>query len=104
MAAGCHSNAVVDQPYESCLAGEVCAKGLYCTPTNLPASSGISGYFCTSGCTYDSDCLQLVQNYDAVCVSNLCYLTCPSGSSTCPYDQGCFTFDTNIDTLDLCTP
>jgi hypothetical protein len=75
--------------------------------TNLPASSGATGLFCTSGCTDDTDCFQVSPNYPAVCVNNLCYLTCLSSSSTCPGfgDQGCFTFTTSSgDLLDLCTP
>jgi hypothetical protein len=108
MAAGCGGGGgnpapIVDQPYETCYSGDVCAQGLYCTQTLLPASSGYTGFFCTSGCTYDTDCVQLVQNYNAVCVSGQCYLSCPAGSSTCPYDQGCFTFNDN-GLIDLCTP
>jgi hypothetical protein len=104
MAAGCGGGNSVYQPYDTCYnSNDVCAQGLWCTPTSLPVSSGYTGLFCTSGCTYDSDCLPLVQNYDAVCVSGQCYLTCPSGSSTCPYDQRCFTFNDN-GLIDLCTP
>lgn len=116
MAASCGSStpaattAVTDNPYETCYAGDICLGGLKCWQTSLPASSGYTGWFCTSGCNYDSDCLQVPANYSAVCVNNLCYLTCPAGGSTCPYDassgvaQGCFTFDSNVGSLDLCTP
>jgi hypothetical protein len=114
MSAGCGSSApssdnntppVTDNPYETCYAGDVCLGGLTCAVTTLPASSGVTGYFCTSGCNVDSDCVQVPNNYSAACVNGQCYLTCPSGSSTCPYSQGCFTFvDTNQNSLNLCTP
>jgi hypothetical protein len=110
MAAGCGSSApassppITDNPYETCYAGDICAGGLTCAATNLPASSGYTGYFCTSGCNLDRDCVQVPASYSATCVNGQCYLTCPAGSSTCPYDQGCFTFDSNVGPVDLCTP
>ena len=51
-----------------------------------------------------SDCLQVPSNYSAACVNGQCYLTCPSGSVSCPYSQGCFTFDSNAGPISLCTP
>ena len=93
----------VDEPYESCILGDVCNGGLYCQGTTLPISSGYSGNLCTSGCNSDNDCLQLVQSYDAVCVNAQCYLTCPA-SDACPYSQGCFTFDSPAGLIGLCTP
>jgi hypothetical protein len=95
---------VVDDPYDSCSAGDDCRGGLVCADTTLPASSGYSGSFCTSGCSSDADCLQLVSNFDAVCVNDQCYLTCPAGSQSCPYSQGCFTFGSNAGPISLCTP
>jgi hypothetical protein len=95
---------IVDEPYETCYAGDVCSDGLTCAATTLPASSGYTGYFCTSGCTYNSDCVQLAGNYTAVCIDNQCYLSCPAGNATCPYDQGCFTFSSNMGSVALCTP
>lgn len=109
MVAGCGSSnppppsgggPIVDQPYETCYADDVCAGGLYCAPTTLPASTGFTGYFCTSGCNYDGDCLQLSSNYAAVCVGGQCYLSCPNGNYSCPYDQDCFTYGD----IALCTP
>jgi hypothetical protein len=67
---------IVDNPYETCYAGDICASGLTCAATTLPASSGYTGYFCTSGCTYDVDCLQVPTNYSALCVNGQCYLGC----------------------------
>jgi hypothetical protein len=110
MAASCGSStpaastAVTDNPYETCYANDICLGGLTCAQTTLPASSAYTGFFCTSGCNYNSDCVQVPSNYNAACVDGQCYLTCPAGSSTCPYDQGCFTFDSNVGPLDLCTP
>lgn len=113
-AVGCGSSTPSDSTtsnsynaYETCYSTQdICAEGLlFCAPTSLPVSSGYTGYFCTSGCTSDSSCLQVPQNYSAVCVNGQCYLSCPGGSATCPGDQGCFTFDTTSGgQLDLCTP
>jgi hypothetical protein len=106
IAVGCGSSPsnntapIIDNPYETCYAGDICAGGLTCAVTTLPASSGLTGYFCTSGCSVDSDCVQVLSNYDAICVDNQCYLSCPAGSSTCPYDQSCF----NFGSISLCTP
>ena len=92
-------------PYESCVGGDYCTTaGLYCARTTLPVSSGYSGSFCTSTCATSSDCAQLVSNYYAICVNSQCYLQCPSGSNSCPYGQGCFTFSSNIGPVSLCTP
>jgi len=72
LVAGCGSNKsnsatpTVDDPYETCYTGDVCSDGPTCTATTLPATSGYTGYFCTSGCTYDSDCVQLAGNYTSV--------------------------------------
>jgi hypothetical protein len=103
LSAGCSSSAVTDDPYESCEAGDLCTAGLDCIETTLPISSGFSGNLCTSGCNADSDCYQVSDN-SAVCVNSQCYLTCPTGSESCPYSQGCFTFDSNAGSISLCTP
>jgi hypothetical protein len=110
LAAGCGGGGgrgnpgIVAQPYESCLPQDVCAEQLYCAMTILPDSTGYAGgYFCTSGCTYDSDCFQDPSNYPSVCVGNQCYQTCPAGNSACPSGQACFTFNDN-GLIDLCTP
>ncbi len=101
--AGCSSSATVS-PYESCSGGDVCGGGLACIDTTLPVSSGYSGSFCTSSCGSDADCVQVPENYSAACVNGQCYLTCPGGGATCPYSQGCFTFDSNEGAVSLCTP
>jgi hypothetical protein len=94
-----------EDPYESCEPGDNCTAGLYCLGTSLPASSGYSGYFCTSGCNSDADCVQVPTNFDANCVNGQCYLTCPGGSDSCPYDQSCFQFtDSTGAPINLCTP
>ena len=95
---------VTAEPYDSCVPGDDCLGGLACLDTTLPASSGFSGSFCTSGCNTDSDCLQDITNFDAICVNGQCYLTCPSGGASCPYSQGGFTFDSNAGPVSLCTP
>src|ERR1700712_4469940 len=65
-------------PYESCSGGVYCAGGaLTCAATTLPVSSGYTGSFCTAGCNYGSDCPQVPQNYEALCVNGQCYLQCP---------------------------
>jgi hypothetical protein len=109
LSSGCSSSPPADEvntddPYESCVPGDYCNGDLDCSPTTLPASSGFSGDFCTSGCNSDSDCLQVPTNYDAACVNGQCYLTCPTGSDSCPYSQSCFTFDSNAGPISLCTP
>ena len=104
-----NSGPVVDYPYDTCYAGDVCQYGLTCAATTLPASTGYTGYFCTSGCTYDTDCVSVPANYAAACIvgssgTGQCYLTCPSGGSTCPYDQSCLIFDSSTGPISLCTP
>ena len=101
--AGCGGSYSVG-PYQSCSGGDYCGNGLTCAGTTLPVSSGYSGSFCTSGCFDSSDCGQLVSNYDAICVNEQCYLQCPRGSNSCPYGQGCFTFNSNVGPVSLCTP
>lgn len=91
-------------PYESCAYGDFCTGGLTCAQTTLPASAGYSGSFCTAGCSYSTDCPQLVSNYDAICVNGQCYLQCPTGSRSCPYSQGCLIFDSNVGPVSLCSP
>ena len=84
---------------------DVCPGGLTCTPSSLPASAGFTGEFCSSGCNFSTDCLQLVANYDAICVNSLCYIQCPAGGGTCPYGTGCLEFaDQDGNPVDLCTP
>jgi hypothetical protein len=90
--------------YESCYDGDYCLHQLTCAGTVLSASTGVTGYFCTSGCYYDSDCYQPAGTYDSFCVSGQCYLSCPTGSSGCPYDQSCVTFSTTTGLISLCAP
>jgi hypothetical protein len=102
---GCGTPArATDDPYESCSGDDLCAGGLACADTTLPITSGYSGSFCTSTCGSDLDCVQVPQNYSAACVNGQCYLTCPGGGESCPYSQGCFTFDSNAGPISLCTP
>ncbi len=94
-----------EDPYESCEPGDDCTGGTACAETTLPASDGYSGYFCTNNCSDATDCQGTPSGYDAECVNGQCYLTCPTGSGSCPYSQGCFTFsDQNGNPIDLCTP
>jgi hypothetical protein len=105
LSTGCSaSSRATDYPYESCSPGDYCTGGLACADTTLPISSGYSGSFCTSTCNTGADCLQVPQNFSAECVNAQCYLTCPTGGETCPYSQGCFTFDSNAGPISLCTP
>lgn len=103
--AGCYTAPpVLVQPYETCGDGDACAAGLVCADTTLPASTGFTGAFCTSGCNFDEDCLQLTSSFESLCVNEQCYLTCPSNQA-CPYGQGCLTFQDQGGTLfNLCTP
>jgi hypothetical protein len=101
--AGCGSRTYV-HPYETCGGDDACSGGLACVETTLPASTGFTGAFCTSGCDYDSDCVQVPSSFEGICVNSQCYLTCPSDEA-CPYDQSCLTFQDQFGTLiNLCTP
>ena len=96
---------VTEDAYDSCEPGDLCPDGLACTPTDLPASTGYSGDFCTASCSVATDCPGIPGSFDAACVNGQCYLTCPAGSGTCPYSQGCLSFtDQNGNAIDLCTP
>jgi hypothetical protein len=89
-------------PYENCSAVEVCTGGTACLDSTLPA--GYAGYFCTTTCQASTDCGQDLTNYDAICVNSQCYIQCPTGGITCPYGTSCFTFDSNVGPVSLCTP
>jgi hypothetical protein len=103
--AACGTNQQVDAPYEACTLREGCSQGTACLQTTLPSSAGYTGASCTTNCNADSDCLQDLQNYAAICVNAQCYIECPQGNSTCPYGTGCLSF-TDQDGLetDICTP
>ncbi len=109
LSAACASPAL--DPYESCSSGDTCSMaGITCQGSTLGATSW-TGALCTTTCTSNSDCPQDLSNYSAVCVFyaegiGQCYLTCPGGSSTCPYGQSCFSYsnDYNGGNIELCTP
>ena len=109
LSSGCSSSPPADDvstedPYETCEPGDDCTAGLDCAATTLPASSGYTGYFCTSGCNVDSDCVQVLTDYTASCVNQQCYLNCLSGND-CPYGQACFQFtDQTGNAINLCAP
>ena len=99
MATGCAAHSpstpTSDPPYSSCAKGDSCARGLsgdlFCEATILPAASGYSGSFCTTGCEDDYDCPvdTAHPNNFLACVNGQCYLTC--NSFACPYGgQRCF--------------
>jgi hypothetical protein len=101
--AACHPP--VDNPYESCNAGDSCNGGLACLATTLPASAGFTGNLCTSGCNTSNDCLQDITNFAAICVNSQCYIQCPNGGANCPYGTGCVTFSDQVgNPIDICTP
>ena len=103
--AGCGPLVVVDNPYESCSAGDACGQGTACYQSSLPASAGFTGNLCSTPCNDSSDCLQDLTNYAAICVNSLCYIQCPTGGSTCPYGTGCVQFsDQSGNAVNLCTP
>ncbi len=93
-------------PYESCDGfTDVCTQGLSCLPTTLPVSAGFTGELCTSGCSTDFDCPQLLSNYAAICVNRQCYTQCPDGGANCPYGTGCVAFSDDFGgSVDICTP
>jgi hypothetical protein len=108
LSSGCSSSpapaVATEDPYETCEPGDYCTAGLDCLPTSLPVSSGETGDFCSSTCNGDSDCVQVVTDYTASCVSGQCYLNCLSGND-CPYGQACFQFtDQTGNALNLCAP
>ncbi len=104
LGAGCVVSTPEDNPYDVCAPGDICAGGLTCAASTLPAGSSFTGSFCTSGCNTSADCLQVPQNQTATCVNGQCYLQCPSGGIDCPYGQACFTFDSNVGPISLCSP
>ena len=103
LVAGC-TTTTTTYPYDLCNPGDVCAAGLTCASSTLPAGSSFNGYFCTSGCNTAADCVQVPENQTAICVNGQCYLQCPSGGIDCPYGQACFTFDSNVGPISLCSP
>ncbi len=96
--------APADSPYDVCTPGDICAAGLTCASSTLPAGSSFTGTFCTSGCNTGADCVQVPQNQTATCVNGQCYLQCPAGGIDCPYGQACFTYDSNVGPISLCSP
>ena len=96
---------VVDQPYESCQAGDVCDQGTVCSATTLPVSAGFTGNLCTVQCNVDTDCPQDLSNFASICVNGQCYTQCPDGGANCPYGTGCVTFqDQDANEFNICTP
>ena len=104
LTAGCTATVTVVSPYDTCSPGDACDGGLTCAASTLPAGSSFTGNFCTSGCTTSADCVQVPQNQTATCVNGQCYLQCPTGGIDCPYGQACFTFDSNVGPISLCSP
>jgi hypothetical protein len=99
------SSVQVDLPYESCVPSDGCTQGTGCIQSSLPPTAGFTGTFCSTGCNRDSDCLQDLQNFAAICVNAECYIQCPQGNGTCPYGTGCVSFADDVGTIvDLCTP
>jgi hypothetical protein len=96
---------VIDEPYESCQAGDECDQGTVCSATTLPVSAGFTGNLCTVGCNFDTDCPQDLQNFSSICVNSQCYTQCPDGGANCPYGTGCVTLqDQDGNQFNLCTP
>jgi len=104
LATACTTTVTAVSPYDLCSAGDVCAGDLTCATSTLPAGSSFTGAFCTSGCNTGADCVQVPQNQTATCVNGQCYLQCPTGGIDCPYGQACFTFDSNVGPISLCSP
>lgn len=100
---GCATSDNTAAPYENCSAGEGCTQGTACIQSTV--GSSYSGYFCSNSCNTSNDCLQDLNNYDAICVNDACYIQCPTGGQTCPYGTQCFAFtDQTGGEVDLCTP
>ena len=101
---GGSGGATIDAPYESCGQYDGCSGGTACIQSTVPTGY-YAGYFCSNGCNSSADCLQDLNNYDAICVNGACYIQCPTGGQTCPYGTGCFAFtDQTNSEVDLCTP
>ena len=95
----------LDEPYESCQAGDDCDQNTVCAATTLPVSAGFTGNLCTVGCSVDADCPQDLQNFSSICVEDQCYTQCPDGGANCPYGTACVTFQDQFgNEFNLCTP
>jgi hypothetical protein len=100
----CGTSVPIRQAYDSCNPGDGCTDGFACVQSNLPATT-FTGGFCTVGCNVDNDCPLVVGNFATICVNQQCVIQCPNGSSTCPYGQGCVTFQDQAGFfVDVCTP
>ena len=100
----------VDQSYDSCVPGDVCADGNFTCESSTLGDPSFTGSFCTAACTANSGCPEDVSGFPTVCVLyaqglGQCYLTCPTGN-TCPYGQGCFAYQDAFtgNLINLCTP
>ena len=101
--AGCASSQV-DAPYEACAQNDGCSNGTGCIASTLPVAT-FQGFFCSTPCNSDNDCLQDLTNFAAICVNAACYIQCPASGNNCPYGTACVSFvdQDNFET-DLCTP
>jgi hypothetical protein len=97
--------------YEGCTLGSadvVCADGLACIPTDAaPKTTG----FCSESCAVANDCPDDADGRTKICEqpegasAKLCYVTCPSASSTCPDGMVCLPTKSSMGTaLSICVP
>ena len=97
--------------YQGCALDDdtvVCADGAGCVATDVVARS--TG-FCSAACDVANDCPADPDGRTKICEqpqgasAKLCYVTCPSASSTCPEGTVCEPLRSAADTaLSLCVP
>jgi hypothetical protein len=88
--AACGGGGQVDAPYDVCAARDGCSGGTACIQSSL--AGVFTGFFCSAGCSADSDCPQDFSNFPSICLDNACYLSCPTTNSSCPYGSTCNEF------------
>lgn len=112
---GCGSGSASNEPthaaYEGCPVGDdavVCDAEQSCIKTDAVATT--NGY-CSQACDVANDCAADPDGRTKICEkptgasTKLCYVTCPSASSTCPEGTVCLPTKSEAGTaLSICVP